>query len=149
MCAYLCVDTKVERWILSSCDKAFDDRAALTYLTQRTQTHACSVAGEGPGCVRTSFKAPRRSVCDTKSHSWQQIWQQRRRSETGGRGGGQKTTGGGREEEWKRGVAEVSGFSWTEMYLLVGKKKKKRTQFREEQIEEKNHHRTLDLLSWV
>lgn len=33
VCLHLKVDTEVERWILSNRDKAFDDRAALTYLT--------------------------------------------------------------------------------------------------------------------
>lgn len=28
-----CADIEVERWILSNGDKAFDDRAELTYLT--------------------------------------------------------------------------------------------------------------------
>lgn len=55
VCAYLRVDIKVERRILSSCDKAPDDSAALTCLTRRRQTHACGVAfGEGPGvCENT------------------------------------------------------------------------------------------------
>lgn len=72
--------------------------------------------------MRTSFKAPWLSVCDTKSHSWQQTRQQRGRSETGvcGRRG---VRGDIQEEEEQKsvsggGVVEVRAeTSWMEIYL--------------------------------
>lgn len=100
--------------------------------------------------MRTSFKAPWLSVCDTKSHSWQQTRQQRGRSETGGWGGAGEVGWEDDilEEEEERGVrgkvAEVKLAGWKFTFKLV-----KKQSFSKKQIQEKNHHRTLDLLSWI
>lgn len=65
MCLHLKVDTEVERWILSNRDKAFDDRAALTYLTYtHTDTHMLLSKG-GTGGVWEHAVRSLGSLCVT------------------------------------------------------------------------------------
>lgn len=65
VCLHLKVDTEVERWILSNRDKAFDDRAALTYLTYtHTDTHMLLSKG-GTGGVWEHAVRSLGSLCVT------------------------------------------------------------------------------------